>query len=182
MKENKENLPLINEQIKFPRLQIITRDGENVGVISRAEALAIAETAQLDLVLIAEMGKEGAPVAKVMDFGKVLYEKKKKQAEAKKKQKVVQVKEIKLRPKIGEHDYLTKMKHAYAFLQEGKHVKFSVFFRGRENVTKNERGAEIFDKINKTFEDFGIFKDLVQERDSQIGQVWSRIYYLKNIK
>lgn len=182
MKENKENLPLINEQVRFPRVQVITRDGENLGVISRAEALAIAERAELDMVLIAEMGKEGAPVVKIMDFGKVLYEKKKKQTEAKKKQKVVQVKEIKLRPKIGEHDYQTKMKHAFDFLQEGKHVKISVFFRGRENVTKIERGTEIFDKVNKTFEELGILKDLVQERDAQMGQVWSRIYYLKNLK
>jgi translation initiation factor IF-3 len=182
LKENKENLPLMNEQIRFPRLQVISSEGENLGVISRADALLLAERSELDMVLIAEMGKEGAPVVKIMDFGKELYEKKKKQVEAKKKQKVVQVKEIKLRPKIGCHDYQTKMKQALDFLQTGKHVKISVFFRGRENVTRNERGTEMFDRISKTFEDFGILKDLVQERDSQIGQVWSRIYYLKNVK
>ena len=117
-----------------------------------------------------------------MDCGKVLYEKKKKQAEAKKKQKVIQVKEIKIRPTIGEHDYQTKINHVMAFLQEGKHVKITIFFKGRENMSKYERGTELFDRINKTFEQQGVLQNIVQERDANIGQMWSRVYYLKELK
>lgn len=180
MKETKkELLPLINEKIKFPRLQLITHDGQNIGSISRNEALRMAQEARLDLVIIAEQGKEGVPVAKIMDFGKSLYEKKKKQTEAKKHQKVIQVKEIKLSPKIGEHDYLTKMRQAIDFLNDGKRVKITLFFKGRENATREERGAEIYDKIHKTFEEQGLDKSLVQEQESKMGSLWSRVYFLK---
>ncbi len=178
MKDNKE-LPLINAQIRAPQVQVINKDGENLGVISRGEALRRAEDAGLDLVLLADKGSEGVPVVRIMDFGKVLYERKKKSVLAKKKQKTVQVKEIKLSPKIGEHDFLTKIKHALEFLNAGKRVKVTLFFKGRENIAKQERGAELFDKINKTFESYGILKDLVQERDMKMGRFWSRIYYLK---
>jgi translation initiation factor IF-3 len=117
-----------------------------------------------------------------MDCGKVLYEKKKKQAEAKKKQKVIQVKEIKIRPMIGEHDYQTKFKHIMTFLEEGKRVKITIFFKGRENMSKQERGTELFEKINKSFEEAGVLQNVVQEQDTSIGQMWSRIYYLKETK
>lgn len=181
MKEKKDLMPLINEQIRAPKVQLINHLGENVGVVNRNEALRLAEEAELDLVLLSP-GKDNVPVVKIMDCGKVLYEKKKKQAEAKKKQRTIQVKEIKIRPTIGEHDYQTKMNHAMEFLQEGKHVKITIFFKGRENMTKQERGAELFDRINKTFEEQGILQNLMQERDANIGQMWSRIYYLKEIK
>jgi len=98
-------------------VQLINQNGENIGVISRDEALKLAAQADLDLVMIAPKGSEGMPVVKIMDFGKALYEKKKKQAEAKKKQKIIQVKELKFRPKIGEHDFLTKMKRGIEFLK-----------------------------------------------------------------
>lgn len=178
MKDNKE-LPLINAQIRAPQVQVITKDGENLGVISRGEALRRAEEAGLDLVLLADKGSEGIPVVRIMDFGKVLYERKKKSALAKKKQKTVQIKEIKFSPKIGEHDFLTKLKHALEFLNDGKRVKITLFFKGRENIAKQERGTELFDKIDKMFEDHGILKDLVQEKDMKMGRFWSRIYYLK---
>jgi translation initiation factor IF-3 len=182
LKDKKENSFLINEKIKFPQVQIITHTGENIGVVSRSEALRMAEQAGLDLVLLTEQGSDGLPVVKIMDFGKVLYEKKKKQAEAKKHQKVIQIKEIKIRPKIGEHDYQTKIKQGMQFLQEGKRVKITLCFRGRENVLKDERGAELFQKIEHTFEQHDLLKNLLQEKDTKIGQFWSRIYYLKNIK
>lgn len=172
-------LPLINDKIRAPFVQMITHEGENIGVVSRADALRRAEMAGLDLVLISEEGKEGTPVVKIMDFGKVLYEKKKKQTESKKHQKVIQVKEIKMSPKIGEHDYQTKIKQALQFLEEGKRVKLTLFFKGREMVTKEERGVEMFDRINKSFEAAGVLDDLVQEKDAKLGQLWSRIYYLK---
>lgn len=181
-KEKKEVGPLLNEKIRAPRLQLIAEDGRNLGTVSRGEALKLAQEAGLDLVIISEEGREGVPVAKVMDFGKSLYEKKKKQHEAKKHQKVIQVKEVKIGAKIGEHDFQTKMRQAIEFLKEGKRVKFTLFFKGRENATKFERGTEIFEKINKTFEEHDLLKNLGQEADAKLGSLWSRIYFLKNIK
>ena len=86
-----------------------------------------------------------------MDFGKALYAKKKQQAEAKKSQKVIQVKEIKLRPKIGEHDYQTKINQAIDFLKDGKHLKVTLMFKGREAAMREERGEELFRKIDESF-------------------------------
>ena len=114
--------------------------------------------AGLDLVIIADEGREGVPVAKIMDFGKSLYEKKKKQHDAKKHQKVIQIKEIKMGPKIGEHDFQTKMRQAIDFLKEGKRVKITFFFKGRENATKLERGTELYNKIDKSFEEYDLIK------------------------
>ena len=179
MKERRESGPLINKQIRAEKVQLIDQDGVNVGVVSRNQALGQAEEAGLDLVMIAPTGKDGVPVTKIMDFGKVLYEKKKKRTEAKKHQKVIQIKEIKMRPKIGEHDYQTKIKHAIQFLKAGKRVKITLSFRGRENITKETRGAELFEKINTTFAKYDL-KNLVQEKDTRMGRFWSRVYYLKN--
>ena len=182
LKEKKEVGPQINEKIRAPRLQLIAEDGRNIGIVSRAEALKLAHEASLDLVIIADEGREGVPVAKVMDFGKSLYEKKKKQHEAKKHQKTIQIKEIKIAPKIGEHDFQTKMRQAIEFLKEGKRVKITLFFKGRENATKMERGTELFDKIQQYFEAHDMLKNLGQEADARLGSLWSRIYFLKNIK
>lgn len=174
----------INENIRFPRLQLITGDGHNIGVVSREEALRMAQSAGLDLVLIAEKGSEGYPVTKIMDFGKLLYAKKKKQSEAKKHQKTIQVKEIKLRPKIGEHDFLTKMNQAVQFLKDGKHLKVTIAFRGREIISKEERGLQMFEKIDKFLEEHDMKSgvNLLQEKDLKMGQLWSRVYYMKSGK
>lgn len=172
-------MPLINEHIKAPRLQVITHEGQNVGVIEKQQALRLSQAAELDLVLIADSGSEGVPVAKIMDYGKVLYEKKKKAVEAKKKQKLVQVKEIQIRPKIGEHDFQTKLKRAVQFLKEGKHVKVALVFRGREMATKDERGTELFEKVEAAFDALGA-TDRAYERESKMGSVWSRVYYQKS--
>jgi len=177
LKEKKENTQLINHQIKADQVQLITQNGENVGVVSRAQALRQAEEAGLDLVLIAM--KEDTPIVKIMDFGKSLYEKKKKTIEAKKHQKVIQIKEIKMNPKIGDHDYQTKLKQAVQFLASGKRVKVTLSFKGREMTTKDARGTELFNKIQKSLEDQGFAHNLVQEQDAKIGKMWSRIYYLK---
>lgn len=175
--KNETGTPLINEKIRFDRMQVISHDGKNLGVLSRDEALRLARQSDLDLVVIAESGNEGEPVVKIMDFGKVLYAKKKQQAEAKKHQKVIQVKEIKLRPNIGEHDYQTKINQAIQFLQDGKHLKITLMFRkGREVTTKEERGEEMFAKVNKRFEEAGLTK-IVQEKDAKSAQFWSRVYY-----
>ncbi|HEX4069189.1 MAG TPA: translation initiation factor IF-3 [Candidatus Babeliales bacterium] len=181
LKEKKESTTaqLVNQQIRAERVQLIVQDGENIGVVSRGQALRQAEEAGLDLVMIAQAGKEGVPVVKIMDFGKVLYEKKKKTIEAKKHQKVIQIKEVKMSPKIGEHDYQIKIKQAVQFLTSGKRVKITLSFRGREMTSKESRGAEIFDKIQKNFESHPWAHNLVQEQDSKLGKMWSRIYYLK---
>ncbi len=178
LKDKKSSLPLINEYIKFPQLQVIAHSGENMGVISRSEALRMAQDANLDLVILNEGGPGGIPLAKIMDFGKVLYERKKKQNDAKKHQKIIKVKEIKISPKIGEHDFQTKMKQAIQFLKDGMRVKISLFFKGRENVTRQQRGTELFDKINASLQEFGL-TNVVQEREANMGQCWFRIYYLK---
>jgi len=169
----------VNENIRGQNLQLIDENGINQGVLPRDEALRLAREADLDLVLLSETGAEGAPVVKIMDFGKALYEKKKKLAEAKKHQKIIQVKEVKFRPKIGAHDFQTKMKRAIDFLKTGKHVKITLMFRGRELANKYERGTELFERIHKVFEENDMLKDLVQEKDSRAGQFWSRIYYIK---
>ena len=170
---------LINERIRAPMVQLIDQNGENIGIVSKNDALQRAIVASLDLVMIAERGKEGVPVTKIMDFGKSLYEKKKKLAEAKKHQKVIQVKEIKLSPKIGEHDYQTKIKQAADFLKDGKRVKITLFFRGRENATKHERGPALFARVEQSFNDSGFANNLAREGESTMGSTWSRIYYLK---
>jgi translation initiation factor IF-3 len=177
--KDSKNMPFINERIRAPKVQLITHEGVNVGVVSRYDALQQAQAAQLDLVMIAESGKEGVPVVKIMDHGKAIYEKKKKQAEAKKSQKVIQVKEIKLRPTIGQHDYETKIKQAVQFLRDGKRVKITLFFRGREKETKEQRGDQFFDKIDQTLAGYGFGDNLIKEQDAKIGAYWSRIYYLK---
>ena len=179
--KDKRNLPAINERIRAEQVQLITETGENIGSVPTKKALVMADQVEMDLVIIAESGKDGIPVAKIMDFGKLLYEKKKKLAEAKKHQKVIQVKEIKLRPKIGDHDYQTKMKHAVQFLKAGKRVKITLLFRGRENITKEERGNELFDQVDKTLRGYELDNDLIREKDTRLGRFWSRIYYLKNV-
>ena len=182
MKEKREILPLINERIRADKLQLITHEGTNVGVVSKREALHLADLAELDLVLISDAGQEGVPVAKIMDFGKSLYEKKKKQHESKKHQKVIQVKEVKFSPKIGENDYETKMNQVVKFLEDGKRVKITLFFRGRERLMQQEQGSALFARVDDTFERHGLTKLLVREADSKSGSLWSRVYYLKSAK
>jgi translation initiation factor IF-3 len=181
LKDRRNVGPLVNQNIRVPHLQVISFDGTNLGVISREDALRYAREAAMDLVLIAESGGEGCPVAKIMDLGKDLYERKKKQADAKKKQKVIKIKEVKMRPKIDEHDYLTKIKQAIGFFSDGNRVKFTIMFRGRELATKQERGKIMFDKIDATLADLGI-EHVEREKDMYAGPFWSRVYYVKNAK
>lgn len=178
LKSKNEDMPLINEKIRFDKIQTITSDGRNLGVIARDEALRLARVENLDLVILAEKGNDGFPVAKIMDFGKALYSKKKQQHEAKKHQKTIQVKELKLRPKIGEHDYQTKINQAIAFLQDGKHLKVTLMFRGREAAMRDERGQEMLAKMDQSFEAAGLTK-VAYEKDMKTAQMWTRIYYLK---
>lgn len=178
-KRVRRDAPMINERIRATSMQVITHEGNNIGVISRADALQIASDANLDLVLLSEGGDDGVPVVKIMDFGKALYEKKKKQAKAKKQQKVIQVKEVKMRPKISDHDFMTKIKQVAQFLREGKRVKITLSFRGRENAQRGERGTELFNRINAVLEEQECGGKVAHEQDSSMGQFWSRVYYIK---
>lgn len=149
-------------------------------MVDRRDALNLAREAALDLVLIAEKGGEGFPVAKIMDYGKELYNRKKKLAEAKKHQKVIQIKEIKMRPKIGEHDYQTKLNQGIGFLESGKKLKITLLFRGREMANKQERGRELFDKIGRTFEERGLLERIIEDKEVKAGSAWSKVFSLKN--
>ena len=131
---------------------MIGAEGDQLGIMTSAAALALAEEKDLDLVKIAPNAVP--PVCKIMDYGKFKYEQQKKKQDAKKRQAVVQVKEIKVRPKTDEHDYETKLKHIRSFLEDGDRCKVTVFFRGREIVHK-DRGIEILERIVKDLEDVG---------------------------
>ena len=120
----------INEEIRDKEIRVISDDGEQLGIMSAAEALKIAESRNLDLVKIAPMAKP--PVCKVMDYGKFRFEKAKKEKEAKKNQKTIEIKEIRLSLNIDTHDFETKINHARKFIAAGNKVKVSIRFRGRE--------------------------------------------------
>ncbi len=173
---NESSQYITNDRIKAASIQVIDQNGTNLGVISKKEALSLAEGAGLDLVQVGE--KDGAAVAKIMDYGKFLYVKKKQQSEAKKKQKIIQVKEIKMRPNIGDQDYNTKMKHAIEFLKSGKKVKFTLQFRGRQFIMIKELGNALFERIHKDLmeQDLG---SLVEEKEQRGGPFWSKIYFIK---
>ncbi|MFC2491929.1 MAG: translation initiation factor IF-3 [Campylobacter curvus] len=141
---SKENEVLLNEDIRAREVRCVGDDGTVYGVVSRDEALKIAEKQGLDLVLVAPDAKP--PVCKIMDYGKFRYQQEKKQKEAKKKQKVIEIKEIKLSIKIAQNDINYKVKHAVEFLQDGKHVKFRVFLKGREMSTP-EAGVAMLQKV-----------------------------------
>lgn len=141
---SKENEVLLNENIRAREVRCVGDDGTVYGVVSRDEALKIAEKQGLDLVLVAPDAKP--PVCKIMDYGKFRYQQEKKQKEAKKKQKVIEIKEIKLSIKIAQNDINYKVKHAVEFLQDGKHVKFRVFLKGREMSTP-EAGVAMLEKV-----------------------------------
>ncbi|EOA2510020.1 translation initiation factor IF-3 [Campylobacter upsaliensis] len=147
---SREKEVLLNEEIRADELRCIGDDGKVYGVISADEALGIANRLGLDLVLIAPDAKP--PVAKIMDYGKFRYQQEKKQKEAKKKQKVIDIKEIKLSVKIAQNDINYKVKHALEFLEQGKHVKFRVFLKGRE-MSNPEAGVALLEKIWQSIED-----------------------------
>ena len=132
MKDNKHrrDLPQINEKIRFPQIRVIDADGSQLGVIASEEGRRLAEEKGLVLVLVSD--KSEPPVCKIMDYGKFKYEKEKKEREAKKKQHNADVKEVKMRYKIDNHDYQVRVNSARRFLQSGDKVKATVIFRGRE--------------------------------------------------
>ena len=145
----KQELP-INGQIRAKAVQLIGDDGEKLGTISIKEALEQAEEKGLDLVLVAPNAKP--PVCKIMNYGKYRFEQSKKEKEAKKKQKVLEVKEIRITPNIEEHDFGFKCKNARKFLEDGNKVKITVRFRGRE-INNSKMGEQVLDKFIEALED-----------------------------
>ncbi len=141
--------PRINQDIKAKEVRLINYNGENLGVVSLKEALHIAEDVGLDLIEISP--QVNPPVCKVLDYGKYKYEQQKKKNEAKKNQKVVSIKELKLRPMIDTHDYEVKLKQAKKFLAQGDKVKFTMRFKGRE-LSANDMGKEVLNKLIEDLE------------------------------
>lgn len=145
----KQELP-INGQIREKEVQVIGANGEKIGVLPIAEALEYAEDKELDLVLVAPNATP--PVCKVMNYGKYKFEQAKKEKESKKNQKVVEVKEIRVTPNIGEHDFNFKSKNAREFLEAGKKVRITVRFRGRE-LNNLKIGEDVLNKFVESLED-----------------------------
>ena len=145
----KQELPT-NGQIREKEVQLIGENGEKVGVISTQEALEMAQDKNLDLVLVAPQAKP--PVCKLMNYGKYKFEMAKKEKEAKKKQKILEIKEIRVTPNIEEHDFEFKSKNARKFLTDGNKVKITVRFRGRE-VNNSKAGEVVLNKFIEKLED-----------------------------
>ena len=136
--------PRVNENIDVPEVRLIGADGENIGVVSVQQAIQHSEEIGLDLVEISP--NASPPVCKILDLGKFKYELQKKRNEAKKKQKVIDVKEIKLRPNIEDHDYEVKMRSMHRFLLDGDKVKITMRFRGRE-MNHQEIGINLLKRV-----------------------------------
>ena len=138
--------PRINEEIRSREVQLIDATGDNKGVVLTEAAIGLAQAAGLDLVEISP--NNNPPVCKILDFGKYKFQAQKKAAEARKKQKVVEIKEIKLRPRIDDHDYDVKMRSMQRFFEEGDKVKITLRFRGRE-MAHQELGYKLLNRVKE---------------------------------
>lgn len=140
----------INEEIRVREVRVTNDEGEQLGIMQTRDALRMAAEQNLDLVEVAPKAKP--PVCRIMDFGKYRYEQQKREKEARKKQKIITVKEVKLRPNIEQHDFDVKLKNAARFLADGDKVKVTIMFRGRE-LSHPELGKEILDRIAEQLAD-----------------------------
>ncbi|MCP4752252.1 MAG: translation initiation factor IF-3 [Proteobacteria bacterium] len=143
----------VNNSITAPVLRVVDAEGKQLGIIDRSEALELAANAGLDLVEVS--AKSDPPVCRIMDYGKFKYQQSKKQHDARKKQVIIRIKEIKLRPKTEEHDFRFKLKNARGFLESGNKVKVTVQYRGRE-MAFTQMGIELLRKFAREVEDVGI--------------------------
>ncbi|MHC5610496.1 MAG: translation initiation factor IF-3 [Nostoc sp.] len=151
-KKRTRELPQINERIRFPKIRVIDTDGAQLGIMPPQEALQLAEEKQVDLVLISD--KADPPVCRVMDYGKYKFEQEKKAREARKKQHTADVKEVKMRYKIEEHDYNVRVKQAERFLKDGDKVKATVMFRGRE-IQHSDLAEELLKRMATDLDPYG---------------------------
>ena len=151
-RRNKPKGPRYNNRITSSEVQVISRDGENLGILNLNEAISMAKKDELDLIEIAP--NANPPVCKIMDIGKFKYDQQKKANKAKKKQKKIELKEIKLRPVTEVHDYTFKIKNAQKFLSKGDKVKFTIRFKGRE-LQHSHLGNDLMDKIKQDMQSIG---------------------------
>ncbi|GAA0303281.1 translation initiation factor IF-3 [Rhodovulum strictum] len=142
----------MNERIRAPEIRLIGADGENIGVVSPERAMALAAEAGLDLVEISPNATP--PVCKIMDFGKFKYETQKRESEARKKQKIIEIKEVKFRPNTDTHDYEVKMRSVVRFLEDGDKVKVTLRFRGREMAHQN-LGRDLLERVAEDVKEIG---------------------------
>lgn len=145
----------INEEIRVREIRLVSDDGQQLGVVPIKEGLRIAVEQGLDLVEVAPQAKP--PVCRIMDYGKYKYEQSKRDRDARKKQKIIEIKELKLRPKIEDHDFQVKVKNAQRFLLDGDKVKVTMMFRGRE-ISHSELGRDLSLKFFKIVEDQAIME------------------------
>ena len=151
-RRTKHRGPRSNNRIVSAEVQVISSDGQNLGILNTQEAITIAKNEGLDLIEIAQNAKP--PVCKIMDMGKYKYDAQKKANKAKKKQKKIEIKEIKIRPVTEIHDYTFKIKNAQKFLSKGDKVKFTIKFKGRE-LQHSNLGDELMQKIKTDMEKLG---------------------------
>ncbi len=157
-----------NERIRVREIRVIDDNGEQLGVMPPPQALALARGKGLDLVEISPTAQP--PVCRIMDFGKYQYEQQKRTRAAKKHQKVIEVKEIKFRPKVDEHDYDFKKKHIERFIEDGDKVKATIFFRGRE-MAHPEIGRRILERLSGELVDVAIVESSPQKEGNQMHMI-----------
>ena len=161
----RETGPRVNDRIRAPEIRLIGAEGENVGVVHPARAMEMAEQAGLDLVEISPNATP--PVCKIMDFGKFKYEQQKRESEARKKQKIIEVKEVKFRPNTDTHDYDVKMRNVNKFLENGDKVKVTLRFRGREMAHTN-LGRELLERVAEDIKDLGKVENMPKMEGRQM--------------
>ena len=161
----RETGPRVNDRIRAPEIRLIGAEGENVGVVTPARAMAMADDAGLDLVEISPNATP--PVCKIMDFGKYKYETQKRESEARKKQTTIQVKEVKFRPNTDTHDYDVKMRNVVKFLEKGDKVKVTMRFRGREMAHQN-LGRELLERVAEDIAELGKVENMPKMEGRQM--------------
>lgn len=157
--------PRVNEKIRAPEIRLIGAEGENIGVVSPDRARALAAEDGLDLVEISP--NANPPVCKIMDFGKFKYETQKREAEARKKQKTIEIKEVKFRPNTDTHDYDVKMRNVVKFLTNGDKVKVTLRFRGREMAHQN-LGRELLERVADDVKEIGKVENMPKMEGRQM--------------
>ena len=162
--------PRVNEEIRIPQVRLIDQDGEMQGVMTVREAMNRAFMVGLDLVEISP--NADPPVCKILDFGKFKYEQQKKRNEAKKKQKVIEIKEIKVRPNIDENDYQVKMRAMKSFIEEGDKVKVTLRFRGRE-MAHQDIGVKVLERIRTEMDSTSKVEQMPRMENRQMVMVLS---------
>ena len=161
----RETGPRVNDRIRAPEIRLIGPEGQNVGVVDPRRALELAQQVGLDLVEISPNATP--PVCKIMDFGKFKYEQQKRESEARKKQKTIEVKEVKFRPNTDTHDYDVKMKNVTKFLEKGDKVKVTLRFRGREMAHQN-LGRELLERVAADIEGLGKVENMPKMEGRQM--------------